>query len=96
MHSSKWLDRGACPKCGSSDAKVQHSKGHSYCFSCNTRFGEEKDMKSPKSIKHSELFPGSKKLVEGGLPSQSLLLLGQSGIGKTIFCKQFILARERP
>ena len=47
-------------------------------------------MKSPKSIKHSELFPGSKKLVEGGLPSQSLLLLGPSGIGKTIFCKQYI------
>ena len=35
-----WLDRGACPKCGSSDGNVRHSEGYSYCFSCNTRFGE--------------------------------------------------------
>ena len=36
----RWLDRGACPKCGSSDGNVKHSEGYSYCFSCNTRFGE--------------------------------------------------------
>ena len=44
MYSSKWLDRGPCPKCGSSDAKVKHAEGYSYCFSCETRFGEEDDM----------------------------------------------------
>ena len=44
MYSSKWLDRGPCPKCGSSDAKVKHAEGYSYCFSCETRFGEDGDM----------------------------------------------------
>jgi len=38
----------------------------------------------------SDIFPGSKKLVEGQVPAQSFLLIGPSGIGKTIFCKQFI------
>jgi len=37
-----------------------------------------------------EVFPGSSKLVEGTLPSASLLLMGQPGVGKTIFCKQFL------
>lgn len=37
-----------------------------------------------------DVFPGSSILVEGQLPSKSLLLLGPSGIGKTIFCKQFL------
>jgi KaiC/GvpD/RAD55 family RecA-like ATPase len=41
-------------------------------------------------MKPVDVFPGSSKLVEGKLPSESLLLLGPSGIGKTIFCKQFI------
>jgi len=42
------------------------------------------------SKKFCDVFPGSKQLVEGNLPSQSFLLMGPSGIGKTIFCKQFI------
>jgi KaiC/GvpD/RAD55 family RecA-like ATPase len=37
-----------------------------------------------------DIFPGSSRLVEGAMPSASLLLLGPSGIGKTIFCKQFL------
>lgn len=37
-----------------------------------------------------DVFPGSSKLVEGTLPPASLLLIGQPGVGKTIFCKQFI------
>jgi KaiC/GvpD/RAD55 family RecA-like ATPase len=37
-----------------------------------------------------DVFPGSSKLVEGEMPSESLLLPGPSGIGKTIFCKQFL------
>lgn len=44
----------------------------------------------PSTPKNNDVFPGSKKLVEGDLPSQSFLLMGPSGIGKTIFCKQFI------
>jgi len=41
MIKPQWLDRGPCPKCGSSDANVNHQQGHSFCFSCQTRFGEE-------------------------------------------------------
>jgi len=41
-------------------------------------------------MKPIDVFPGSSKLVEGEVPSESLLLLGPSGIGKTIFCKQFL------
>ena len=41
-------------------------------------------------MKSADIFPGSSKLVKGEVPAQSLLLLGPSGIGKTIFCKQFI------
>jgi len=41
-------------------------------------------------MKPVDVFPGSSKLVEGEIPPESLLLLGPSGIGKTIFCKQFL------
>jgi KaiC/GvpD/RAD55 family RecA-like ATPase len=37
-----------------------------------------------------DVFPGSSKLIEGKPPCASLLLIGQSGVGKTIFCKQFL------
>ena len=40
MQQQKWLDRGPCPKCGSSDANVNHASGYSYCFACETRFGD--------------------------------------------------------
>lgn len=41
-------------------------------------------------MKTDDIFPGSTKLVEGTLPPSSLLLIGPSGVGKTIFCKQFL------
>jgi len=41
-------------------------------------------------MKPVDVFPSSSRLVEGQVPSESLLLLGPSGIGKTIFCKQFL------
>jgi len=37
-----------------------------------------------------DVFPGSRRLVRGTIPSSSYLLIGPTGIGKTIFCKQFI------
>ena len=40
-------------------------------------------------MKAVDVFPGSRKLVKGGVPSSSLLLIGPSGVGKTIFCKHF-------
>tara|TARA_R110002020_G_scaffold20100_4_gene68878 strand:- start:1526 stop:3154 length:1629 start_codon:yes stop_codon:yes gene_type:complete len=39
-----WLDRGPCPKCKSSDGNVQHSDGHSYCFSCETLFPNQQEQ----------------------------------------------------
>ena len=39
--ASQWPSRGACPECGAGRANVQHEDGHSYCFSCKTRFGED-------------------------------------------------------
>jgi KaiC/GvpD/RAD55 family RecA-like ATPase len=50
-------------------------------------------------MKAGDVFPGSKRLVEGEMPPSSMLLMGPSGIGKTIFCKQFIyngLAKNEP
>jgi KaiC/GvpD/RAD55 family RecA-like ATPase len=41
-------------------------------------------------MKYDDVFPGSAKLVEGVPPNSSLLLIGPSGVGKTIFCKHFI------
>jgi len=40
-------------------------------------------------MKTVDVFPGSSKLVEGIVPKSSMLLMGPSGIGKTIFAKQF-------
>ena len=51
-----WLDRGECPDCGSSDGKVEHREGHSYCFVCNTRFGESKTQEQ-RIVKMSETSP---------------------------------------
>ena len=48
-------------------------------------------------MKSIDVFPGSSRLVEGNLPPESLLLLGPSGVGKSVFCKQFVyngLARQ--
>lgn len=42
------------------------------------------------SLKPIDVFPGSKRLVKGAVPSASLLLMGPTGVGKTTFCKQFI------
>ena len=41
-------------------------------------------------LKDTEVFPGSKILVKGEIPSSSILLIGPSGVGKTIFCKHFL------
>jgi len=41
-------------------------------------------------MKPAEVFPGSSRLIEGPFPRASVLLMGPTGIGKTIFSKQFI------
>ena len=40
-------------------------------------------------MKTSEVFPGSSILIKGEIPCCSLLLIGPTGVGKTIFCKHF-------
>jgi KaiC/GvpD/RAD55 family RecA-like ATPase len=40
-------------------------------------------------MKTVDVFPGSRSLVKGTIPSSSMLLIGPSGVGKTIFCKHF-------
>ena len=41
-------------------------------------------------MKKIDVFPGSRLLVGGDMPPSSLFLMGPSGIGKTVFSKQFI------
>lgn len=41
-------------------------------------------------MKQLDVFPGSRRLVEGEMPPASLFLMGPSGVGKTIFSKQFL------
>jgi len=41
-------------------------------------------------MKQLDVFPGSRRLVKGEVPSASLFLMGPSGVGKTVFSKQFI------
>ena len=38
----------------------------------------------------TEVFPGASLLIEGEIPRGIYLLMGHSGAGKTIFCKDFI------
>jgi twinkle protein len=51
-----WGQRGECPDCGSSDGNVEHKEGHSFCFVCNTRFGESKPQEQ-RIVKMSETIP---------------------------------------
>jgi KaiC/GvpD/RAD55 family RecA-like ATPase len=41
-------------------------------------------------MENIEIFPGSKILVKGNVPSSSIVLIGPPGVGKTTFCKQFL------
>tara|TARA_R110002020_G_scaffold475852_1_gene713154 strand:+ start:953 stop:2584 length:1632 start_codon:yes stop_codon:yes gene_type:complete len=50
MPKHGWVDRGECPECGSSDAKVKHSDGHSFCFSCNTYFKDGDEMQQEAKV----------------------------------------------
>ena len=47
---NKLISKGACSKCGSSDARAIYSDGHSYCYSCETRFKKGNDMETEKII----------------------------------------------
>ena len=55
--ATQWPNRGTCPECGASNANVQHEDGHSFCFSCETRFGNEE-------TKNAQIIPMSEKSSE--------------------------------
>jgi len=38
----------------------------------------------------TEVFPGANLLIDGEIPRGIYLRIGQSGAGKTVFCKSFI------
>jgi len=45
MNKHKWIKREACFKCGTTDSKLQHLEGYSFCFSCNTYFDRKSTSK---------------------------------------------------
>ena len=52
MNEAKCVSKGPCPNCNSSDANALYDDGHSYCFSCQTRFDSNSKvipMTNPKS-----------------------------------------------
>ena len=46
MSNERAVDRMPCPKCNSSDANVLYEDGHSYCYSCKTRFTNSDEQQS--------------------------------------------------
>ena len=58
MSEAKCVSKGPCPNCNSSDANALYDDGHSYCFSCDTRFDNDSKvipMTNPKVLKTPEL-----------------------------------------
>ena len=46
----QWLNRGACPECGSSDGNVNHSEGYSSLLCSVHTLGLETAMEAEKVI----------------------------------------------
>jgi|TARA_R110001592_G_scaffold138973_6_gene358644 twinkle protein len=75
-----WLNRGPCPQCGASKANVQHSDGHSFCFSCESRFSNTLDINMqtiPKENKVKYLAQSSPLKTDGysdAIPSRAITL----------------------
>ena len=67
----QWLDRGACPKCGSSDGNVNHSEGYSHCFVCDTHFGESMEAEKVIPIRAESIMKTVGTL--GALSERSIL-----------------------
>jgi KaiC/GvpD/RAD55 family RecA-like ATPase len=70
--------------------KVIEEKPSSALIDTNSDKSNVQKLAPPDLVEASEYFPGSKELLEGSMPSASLILIGPSGIGKTVFCKQFL------
>lgn len=52
---STFLYHEPCPKCGSSDACGVFSDGHRYCYSCNSYFRSDGEVKTDGSVKSEEV-----------------------------------------
>ena len=61
MQTKGWGKRGPCPECGASTACVQHSDGHSFCFSCETRFNNEDIIPEKKIVQMERPMTSSTK-----------------------------------
>jgi len=47
---SKWISRGRCPSCNSSNGYNIHADGHAFCFSCNKRFNNVGEAKMETKV----------------------------------------------
>jgi len=69
--TKQWVNRGPCPECRSSDGNVQHLDGHSWCFVCKTRFGDN-ILSMPKQEVKIEIKPMATKGNWGGLTDRNI------------------------
>jgi len=73
-------ERYACVKCGSSDARRKYTDGGSYCFSCKTIFGSEREaeraIQQPSVSKMKP--PNKEKRQFNDLPSMNEVLAFKS------------------
>lgn len=69
---SELIDKGPCPKCGSSDGNALYSDNHQFCYVCNTYTPPDEDEERPiptrKSSKGDLLPPGEYRAI----PARSL------------------------
>ncbi len=61
-----------CPACGSHDALTIYEDGHSYCFSCNTYFGSDKEEKKLSSGLKKQGLIDLQDMVVSPLPKRKL------------------------
>lgn len=58
---ARWLSKGPCDKCSSSDAKWYHDDGHAFCFSCRAYFPADNQKREVKvsrwRLEDIEAFP---------------------------------------
>jgi twinkle protein len=65
IEESEYVEKIACPSCGSSDANAIYSDGHSHCFSCNKTVSAKGESK--KVINRNLLMGVPKELVARGI-----------------------------
>ena len=55
--------KGPCPSCNSSDAHHSYDDGHSYCYSCETRFSNDTAEVIPMNTEVTPLLKSSGKVA---------------------------------